>query len=181
MNMTGTSKTNQSVFSWSMSPEERAFQVDNYYKLNFWESYRGAAILVVFFLLALSLILSFFGLTNLTDVLVGGFVYLILCFFVYKGHRWAIVGLMVLWTADKGTQLYNISVSGEGSVLSIIIWWLVLMPYLYKALKIENTRRVGAPVTIRSEEGVYCVHCGDRQDKDAKFCTACGKQITTTN
>ena len=30
-----------------------------------------------------------------------------LAVFVWQGHRWAIIAAMLLWTADKGAQVYE--------------------------------------------------------------------------
>lgn len=117
-------------------------QVENYDRLKITESYRGISVLIAVGLLGISLVLAAVGVLALDgSMILEWAIYAVALFFVLKGHRWAIITVMVLWTADKAVQLYGVASAGEGSVLSIVIWWLVLMPYLYKALRVENERR----------------------------------------
>ncbi|HEV7449469.1 MAG TPA: zinc ribbon domain-containing protein [Candidatus Paceibacterota bacterium] len=169
---TGASKTHQSILSWKIPPAELAYQVEEYETLGISESYRGVAVLLVFLLLGISLAISLLGVIDFTGVIIEGVVYLVLCFFVYKGHRWAIIGLMALWTLDKGFQLT------ETPGIMPIVWWVLFMPYFYKALKVENERNKKHDVPPAHQGGTFCVHCGNKQEHDAKFCTECGKQIT---
>ena len=134
-------KTKNSIYSWRVSNEELQYQVDNYNKLGIGESYRGVAVLTIFILMGFSIILSFFGVIQLNiGSIIEMLIYLALALFIYKGHRWAIIAVMLLWTADKATQIYTILSAGGGGVAAILIWWIIVMPYLYKALIVENKR-----------------------------------------
>ena len=166
----------QSIFSWAISEEELKNQVENYHTLPFAETSRGAAIIFVLCLLALSVALAIFGGgPSDSGTVIEWLIYCVALYFIYRGHRWAIILIMILWTADKGYQLYQISSSGQGDAILSIFWWLILMPYLYKALKIENARRI-TPMPA-NREGIFCSHCGRRQDRDAKFCASCGEVL----
>ena len=67
-------------------------------------------------------------------------IYIPVLFFTYKGHRWAIVTLLVLWTFEKAYTVYLSIQAGDNPIASII-WWLIIAPYIYKAFKVENERR----------------------------------------
>lgn len=124
-----------STFSWKITKEELKYQLDNYGTLKITQSYKGISVLITLALLALSVVLGFFNFVTLEDVLYGLIIYLPILFFVYKGHRWAIVGLMLLWTFEKGYQLFT-----AGNIIPLF-WWAIIIPFFYKALKVENERK----------------------------------------
>src|SRR3990167_2133717 len=98
-----------SWWSWKIKPEELKEQLDNYNTLGIWKSYKGISTLLI--------------------------IYIPIAFFVYRGHRWAMIAIMILWTLEKGIQLVQL-----GNVIPII-WYLAFMPYFYKAWKVEAERR----------------------------------------
>lgn len=73
-----------------------------------------------------------------SDILLGAaLVILPLAFFVYRGHRWAMVLWLIVFTVDRATSL------GPGIyAIAVICWWLFLMPYFYQPLQVENARRI---------------------------------------
>lgn len=169
-------KETGSIWSWKMSPEERKEQVENYSTLKITKSYRGISVLFIGAFLILSLALALFGVYSTPeDVILSLFIYIPVLFFVYKGHRWAIITLLILWTLEK---IYSIYLSAEvgGGLLGPIIWWLIVSPFMFKALMVENERRA-ASKQVPVVGGAYCTKCGTRQDKDAKFCTKCGAEM----
>ena len=182
-NTTGASKTKQSIFAWSINPDELKYQVEQYNTLGITESYRGNAVLLVLALLAFSAVFTHFGAIPLDGgTITEWIIYIVALFFVYKGHRWAIILVMLLWTGDKAYQIYDASTSGHGNIALMIVWWLILMPYLFKALKIEKERNKLQPtLASKSTESIYCPKCGSKEDKDSSFCTNCGNNITSLN
>lgn len=163
-------KKTKSSWSWKIDEDDLKNQVENYYKLKITGSYRGISVLIVVALLGLSLLLGFLGVyASVDEILYGLIIYVPILFFVYKGHRWAIVALMILWTFEKGYQLIEV-----GGIMPLI-WWAIIMPYFYKALRVENERRkLSANPSVNSSRR-FCSHCGGAIDTDAKFCTSCGK------
>lgn len=111
-------------------------QVENYSSLPVWKSHRGEASLTLLFFLLLNVLLSFFGIVSFTAVIIAFLVFLPLAFFIYSGHRWAMITTMILWTLDR---LSIVIITGK-LVLPIIIFWLILIYPLYKALEVENER-----------------------------------------
>lgn len=158
-------------------------QVENYDTLNIFQSSRGQVVLVFAGLLLLTFILSFFEIANLTDLLWSLVVYIPILFFVYEGHRWAMISLMVLWVIEKGYTAYTAIESG-GSVIGSLIWLFIGLSVIYKALKVENERKK-INININKKDGSvsngrFCTHCGKAIEIDSKFCIHCGKDINST-
>jgi hypothetical protein len=65
--------------------------------------------------------------------------------FIYRGHRWAMIAAMLLWTLEKGV----IAVEGlgvghlpsVGRLLSSLLWWAIYMHAFYLAYRVEQERR----------------------------------------
>ena len=172
----------KSSWSWKIDDVDLKNQVENYKTLKITESYRGISVLIISALLGFSLLLSFFGVYADPSTMIWGIViYLPIIFFVYKGHRWAIVLLMALWTFEKGYQLYEIGQGGSGNGVMPIIWWLIIVPYFWKALKVENERRKVAPVSKDATGSVFCHKCGTQNEASSKFCYKCGAKAITPN
>lgn len=171
-------KKAKSSWSWKIEEDDLKNQIDNYSTLQITKSYRGISVLIVVALLALSILLAFFGIyASVEEILYGLIIYIPILFFVYRGHRWAIVALMALWTFEKGYQLVEV-----GGIMPII-WWAIIMPYFYKAFKVENERRKYEQVTTNEDRatnqfGKFCGNCGKPISSDAKFCQSCGTQAT---
>lgn len=168
----------KSSWSWKIEEEDLKNQVENYETLKITESYRGISVLIISALLGLSLILSFAGMyADPTTIFLGLIIYLPIIFFVYKGHRWAIIALILLWTFEKVYSLYEVGQSGSG--IMPIIWWLIIMPYFWKALKVENERRKLITATSGNLGSVFCHKCGGQNEVNSKFCYKCGAKIIT--
>lgn len=161
--------SSSSVFSWKTTEEELKNQIDNYETLKITQSCRGISVIITLSLLALSFILAFVGFFSLEDLLFGLIIYLPILFFVYKGHRWAIVSLMILWTFEKGYQLFI------GGGIMALFWWAIIIPYFYKALKVENERKKRSQNPLSAAR--FCGNCGDRISKNASFCNQCGRKL----
>lgn len=126
-----------SIFSWKISDEDLKNQVDNYKTLKITESYRGIAALLILGSMVLTVLLAKFGVISY-DAVYSAIIYVPLAFFVWKGHRWALIMMMILWTFEKGYQLYD---SGGTSPIVPIIWWAIFMGYFVNAFRIELARR----------------------------------------
>ncbi len=169
-------KKQKNIWSWKIEGHDLKNQLDNYSNLKITESYRGISVLIVLALLTLSVLQAFFGVNvSFEEILYGLIIYVPILFFVYRGHRWAIVALMALWTFEKGYQLVEV-----GGIMPII-WWVIIMPYFYKALKVENERKkqtktMSNEVAGQSEK--FCGNCGKLVTSGAKFCQSCGQQAT---
>lgn len=171
-----------SSWSWKVSQTELSKQIQGYNTLKMTETYRGIAVLVVSALLLLSLVLGYFGITSLEDVLFSLVLYVPVLFFVYKGHKWAIITLFILWTIDKvATLIY--SVDAGGSPIGSVIWFLIVAPIIYKAYVVERERSEENPmkytdVTVAVHNKNFCSECGERQSSEAVFCKSCGYKVS---
>jgi len=167
-------------WSWKLDEANLKNQLDNYNTLGITQSYRGISVLIVAALLGISLILSFFGLfADPTTMFWEILIYLPILYFVYNGHRWAIILLMVLYSFERGAQVYEISQSGSNSIALPIIWWCIVMPYFWKALRIENERKKVAKLHVVHSDNRFCKHCGSKVELDSKFCANCGGDINS--
>jgi len=168
------SKRESSGWSWKIDETDLKNQVENYDTLKITKSYRGISVLIISALLGFSVLLSLFGLySDPTAMLWGIVIYLPIIFFVYKGYRWAIILLISLWTFEKGYQLIEI-----GGIMPFI-WWLIVIPYFWKALRVENERKkINQTQRTPMIGNKFCNHCGGILETNSKFCTHCGKDIS---
>lgn len=131
-------KNKKGWWSWRIDETELKSQVENYTALKVTQSYKGISVLIILSLLGLSLLLSFFSTFADTATIFWSIViYSPILFFVYIGHRWAIILLMILYTLEKTYLFYELG----GNNIMPIIWWIIVMPYFWKALRVENERR----------------------------------------
>jgi len=173
---------NKSSWSWKIDENDLKNQIENYRTLKITKSYRGISVLIISVLIGLSLILSFVGIyADFSTIFWGIVIYLPIAFFVYKGHRWAIIALMALWTFEKIYSVYGVVQSGSGSVVIPMIWWFIVMPYFWKALRVENERKKLVPVIIGNVELIFCHKCGTQIEVNSRFCHKCGAKIITFN
>jgi len=169
-------------WSWKIDEADLKNQVENYNNLKITQSYRGISVLTISALLAFSLLLSFFGVfADPTTMIWAVLIYLPILFFAYKGNRWAIILLMAMWTFEKGYQLYEIGQSGRGNGITPIIWWFIITPYFWKALKVENERRKVTPVLKDTSGSAFCHKCGAQIESSSKFCSKCGAKVIALN
>ncbi len=124
------------LFWWKLNDAEVKNQVDNYNLLKITQSYRGISALLL--LVSVILTFLFIGLGAMqisagADAVVA----LVLAYFVYKGHSWAMISAMVYWSFEKGYQLSQ----NPSSSLGIIIWWTLYMGAFWGAFKVERLRR----------------------------------------
>jgi len=133
----------QSLLSWRISKEELDKQVNQYFQLKSHQSFRGISTLILSFGLLVSTIISVFLSIPSIDILFGVAIGAILIYFVYNGHRWAMVASILYFTANVLMSSFNRIINGTFSTTSLIligIVWLVVTGYLIKAIRIENYR-----------------------------------------
>lgn len=145
-------KKSQSVFSWllwwQLDKEELEKQVNEYGTLKITQSARG----ISFLFQLLSLVIAI-GAILFTNIITGSaflyvFLYLILGFFIYKGHRWAMIGVMAMSTFATFSNFYSSvvanSTNGTPIINSSLMWalffWTIGMHFYYLAFKVENLR-----------------------------------------
>lgn len=169
------------IFKWEPSKEELNNQIENYNSLSITKSYKGIASLITLGLVLMGVIVSLFVYETLfsLDIFIGLAIYIILSFFIYKGgHRWAIIALIVVWTYEKIIGII------EYGGISHLLWWIVITPFFYRALRVENEIKKLKPknTNIDKKENnnhrdYYCKKCGTKIKKEDKFCFKCGNKI----
>ena len=125
------------LFDWRMDAAELEKQLKSYDTLGL-HSYRKISALLLLLSVAMNAVFGvwLFGLA--TGVIISNaVVYSTLAFFVYRGHRWALLGAMILWTFDKGAAVYE----SPRMVAGQAIWWLIYMSAFWKAFRVERERR----------------------------------------
>ncbi|MEY2665495.1 MAG: hypothetical protein RLZZ480_600 [Candidatus Parcubacteria bacterium] len=134
------SKTN--ILGFRLSEDDLRNQVENYQTLKITKSARGQVVLFFVALQIFSLIvLSFVNIgINVEDQLMGLILYIPLLFFTYKGHRWAIVGLMILWTLDKIFTIHYSITTGGTTPITSVVFLLIGLSICSMALQVENAR-----------------------------------------
>ena len=132
------------ILWWRIDPDELKRQVLEYDYLGLFGAMRGLSALC----LALSGAITvgmiqfhFGGADQWSYVDVGLFAFLAV--FIWFGHRWAILGAMLLWTAEKAIMISDsVGTSGAGArVFMQVVWWCVFMHAFYFAFRIEQRRR----------------------------------------
>ncbi len=120
---------------WKIDPEEIAFQVKNYQELSIMKSARGQAFLAALFSVAVTFIFVLF-LEFDSSMLWDAAILFILGVFMYLGHRWAMIGGMLLWTLEKAYSLID---RPSGAFITLL-WWALFMRFFYLAFKVESQR-----------------------------------------
>lgn len=126
--------------SFKLNEDELRNQIDNYETLPITKAYRGISSLLIVFALLVTYLLYFFGFVDTIVVVCAMVIYIPLIYFVFKGHKWAIVTVAVVWTIDK--------IVGLAQTFNplIILWWLVFISYFYKAYLVEKMRKKNRPL-----------------------------------
>ncbi len=134
------------IFWWQINADELKKQVHEYKTLKFSQSMRGiSAILLWISVAATAAFVLFLGMDQ--SAFIDTAIFLVLSFFVAKGHRWALIASMLLWTFEKVYSLYTqiqlagATDSGAAFIVPTIIWWTVYMHAFYLAFKVEQARR----------------------------------------
>ena len=87
--------------------------------------------------LVASLFISEAGMTPV-DVILAFIVYAILVLFGYKGHRWALIALLILWIIDK---LYPALTVAPRSAFTSILFLVVGAVAIVRALDVATERK----------------------------------------
>ena len=128
--------TRPSFFSLKVDDDDPKERLDGYKTLKITKSNRGMSFLAVLVSLGLTFALALPLHVLTTSAIVGLVIYMALATFAHKGHRGALIALMIRWTAGKFYQVY-----GGGLVVTILFWWATFVSISWKALVVENGRR----------------------------------------
>ncbi len=139
-------KKSQSIFTdfswllwWQLDKDELQKQVEEYETLKITQSARGISLLFLLFSVVVTTGFVLF-LNWDSSAFLDAFLFLILGFFIYKGHRWAMIGAMLLWTFEKFSMFGEFYLTTVSSILFSLLWWAIYMHAFYLAFKIEGLR-----------------------------------------
>lgn len=141
--------TRPSFWSLKVDDDDLKEQVEEYSTLKLSQSYRGMSFIAVAFSMLMTFVVAVpLHMLTLPDAIIDLVTYGFFATFMLRGHRWALIALMVLWTADKGYQL-----ASGANPIGVLLWWAGFMMIFWKALLVENARRkkpVAAPAMASS-------------------------------
>src|SRR3989442_401072 len=100
------------VVWWSVDDDELQKQVSQYHTLKFHQTTRGLSLILTLISAAISALMIEFSSHERWSYLDSGLL-VGLGVFIVRGHRWAMVGAMVLWTVEKTLQLVTTLQSGQ--------------------------------------------------------------------
>jgi hypothetical protein len=61
--------------------------------------------------------------------------------FIYRGHKWAMIGAMIFWTIEKLVQISSALQSPHpNSAVMAVVWWTLYMHAFYLAFRTERER-----------------------------------------
>ena len=133
---------------WQIDPAELDRQVSQYHSLPFYQSMRGISVLCLALSALVTATLAFFRLANVdSTAYLDTATMVVLAVFIFLGHRWAMIGAMIVWTAEKIITLFDTLQLPEPSaalMASQLIWWAVYMHAFYFAFRIEQRRRASS-------------------------------------
>jgi hypothetical protein len=133
-----------------MDEAELAEQVAGYSTLSIGKSYRKvSAMLWLLSVVATFLLGRWLMKMDWTDIAASAVIYSTLAIFCYRGHRWAFLLSMIMWTFEKGYSLVQ-AASGTPSaaiVVPSILWWAWYVGTFWKAFTVERVRRRVVPPT----------------------------------
>jgi len=126
---------------WLIDQEELNSQVKGYRNLGILHSSRKiAAMCLLFSSVVTSLLVVFvsYDSSSLVDVALMLFV----AFFIYRGHRWAMIIAMLYWTFAKIYGIFtSYNTNNYVNWFVPLIWWSTYMHVFYESFKVEQLRR----------------------------------------
>jgi hypothetical protein len=133
-------------WSWKLTAEDLNEQVTKYSELSITKSYRGQVVIFFLCIFILSLISSFLSpeVLALEEVIYSFLIYAVLVTFGYRGHRWALIALLIFWSVDKLVTIYFVAAIKPGSTVPSIFFLVIGLVAILRALRvaIERKRRI---------------------------------------
>lgn len=118
---------------WKVEAWELEKEVKEYETASITQSARGVGFILAILSTTLTVVAIMVGAlasaSYIDAVLLFGFGY-----FSYRGKKWAMIGMMILWTIEK---LYGL---GYTNIFVSYLWWSVYMHAFYKAYLVEKAR-----------------------------------------
>ena len=125
---------------WRVDAAEVQRQVESYESLTITKSARGISLLLCLLSVALTVLLGrVLGLTAGT-VLSEAAMWSVMGLLMYRGHRWAFMVAMLLWTFEKATAVFSGATAGRAPV-GQLIFWAIYMQAFRLGYEVESQRK----------------------------------------
>jgi hypothetical protein len=125
---------------WKTDPAELEQQLERYHTGGLFRTARGWSVLAVLLTILITAALGrTIGYTT-ADLVAEGVIWTTLAIFMWRGHRWAFVAAMLLWTIEKGAMMVMGTTAGRAPITQIL-WWVAYMHAFNLGFRVEQTRR----------------------------------------
>ncbi len=140
----------QWVLWWRVDEDDLDDQVIRYDTLGWFEAARKLSVVCLLFSIAVTIVFALFGAIT-ADSYVDIALMVVLAAFIYRGHRWAMIAAMVLWTVEKiligTTGIGTLKPPNGGALVVSLFWWAAYMHAFYLAFRVEQERRKRAAIS----------------------------------
>lgn len=136
---------------WRPNPDEVQKQVAQYDTLKLWQSARGISLLLCLFTVTVTVLLGSFLHLSSATVIAEGLIWSVMGLLMFRGHRWAFIVGMVLWTVEKGSLVIQPASAGQMPIVQVI-WWFIYMGAFYLGFTVEQRRRAPSLAETREVE-----------------------------
>ena len=121
--------------SWKITEKEMENQIKNYSILGVSRSYHKLSALIFFLIFSFSTVITVsVNILSFTQALPALLFYFVISIFAYKGNKWAIILIMIIFTLEMTFKIVDSSMLK----ISPFLWWFLIMPTFYKAYIVEN-------------------------------------------
>lgn len=132
---------------WRTDTAEIDKQIAQYDSLKLWQSARGLSMLLCLFSVVVTLLLGSYLAMSPVEMFAEALIWTTLAIFMYRGHRWAFIAGMVLWTFEKGAMLLD-SQAHSAPVLQVV-WWAIYLNAFLLAFRVEKRKALLVTVPLR--------------------------------
>jgi len=142
---------------WRVDQAELTEQLEGYDRLGLLRSARKLSVVLLTVSAAVTAAAIYadrLGASSYVDALL----FVVLSAFVFFAHRWAMIAVMMLWTLEKGSYVYD-SLAGAqpngGGIAAHFLWWTTYMHAFYLAFRVEQERRRNRRTSKRRVEPTF--------------------------
>lgn len=181
--------------NWSLPKHKLNYQAEKYDSLNFTKTTRFSSVALLLLSTAITIFLILIDWAHQL-VWIDVFIVLILCFFIYKGSKAAIILTFIYWTIAKLIQIIEMASvmhADGGGIAAVIVWWAIVAKPLWRSYQVEKKRieiknekkkeinrkekKINIPDKGNKKKTLYCSQCREKVEKDSNYCASCGNKI----
>lgn len=121
---------------WKLDESELEIQISQYDSLKTTKSWRKFASILTVAAIILTFAGSLAGLLDVAAAVISGIIYAPFAYLIWKGKKWAMIAMMILWTLEKAGSV----VDRPASIVIVLFWWDFFMRYYWGAYQVEKRR-----------------------------------------